>query len=192
MPAPRRRRGPILRTAHDAAVEAAAGTTRAAAAAGLAAVLVEVGEPGAALALLAEEPRPNGAPAAQVAVAAGLAAAATGDRGASERAFATARTAAARIDRFHPPHSVGVAMLDGSWGHALLALGDDAEAPLRRALDSGPVAVRERAALHADLALTLAGRAPGQSAEHARTAADLAARIGSERIAARLRSRGRE
>jgi transcriptional regulator with XRE-family HTH domain len=181
----------VLRTAHDAAVEAADEPSRAAAAAGLAAVLVEVDEAGAALALLAEEPRSDGAPAARLAMARGLAAAAAGDRPASERAFATARTAAARIDRFHPRLRIGVATVEGSWGHALLALGEDAEEPLRRALDTAPAPVRERAALHADLALTLAGRSPERSAEHARTAADLAARIGSERISARLRSRPR-
>ncbi|MDN5857008.1 MAG: hypothetical protein L0H84_00140 [Pseudonocardia sp.] len=184
----------ILRTAHDAAVAAEAGEARAAAAAGLAAVLVEVGDAGGALALLAEEPPPQegtvpgGVIAARVAVARGLAAAAAGDRPAAERAFTMARTAADRIDLFPPPHRIHVAMVDGAWGRALVTLGADAEDPLRRALAAGPAPVRDRAALHTDLALTLADRAPDRSAEHARTAADLAARIGSERIAARLRS----
>lgn len=178
----------FLRTAHDAAVEAGAEEARAAAVAGLALVLVELDDPGAALALLAEEPASDGRAAAHVAVARGLAAAAAGDRPGSERAFTSARTAAQRIDHAHPPFRL---QLEGSWGHALVALGADAEAPLQRALHSGPVPVRERAALHADLARTLAGRAPERSAEHARAAAELAERTGSARVAALLRSPGR-
>lgn len=178
-----------LRTAHAAAVEAGAERTRADAAAALADVLVETGAAHAALALLADEPRSSGGPAARVAAARGLAAAATGDRQGVERSFAAARSAAGTLDVIHPSSTVTVAALDGWWGHALVTLGhDDAEAPLRRALDAGP-GVRDRATLLADLALTLAGSAPDRSAECARAATDLAARIGSERVAARLRTR---
>lgn len=175
-----------LRTAHTAATEAGAATTRARAAAGLAAVLIEVGEQAAALDLLAEEPEPNGRPSVHLAMARCLAAAAAGDRPTSERAFGAARTLAGPIDQVHPAIRVAV---DACWGHALLTLGDhDAEVPLHRALDAGPPTVRDRATLHADLALTLATTAPDRSAEHARTATELATRIGSTRIAARLRA----
>lgn len=175
-----------LRTAHAAATEAAVATTRARAAAGLAAVLVEVGVPTAALDLLAEEPEPHDRPSVHLAMARCLAAASAGDRPASEQAFGNARTLAGPIDQVHPAVHVAV---DACWGHALLTLGDhDAEGPLHRALDAGPATVRDRATLHADLALTLATTAPDRSARHARTATELATRIGSTRIAARLRA----
>ncbi|MGI5125437.1 helix-turn-helix domain-containing protein [Pseudonocardia sp. CA-107938] len=175
-----------LRTSHAAAVEAAT-ATRARAAAGLAAVLVDVGEPAAALELIAEEPEPSDGTSVHLAVARGLAAAASGDRPASERAFRRARTLAGAVDQVHPAAQVTV---DFCWGHALLAMGDDeAVTPLQRALDAGPPTVRARAGIHADLALSLATSAPESSAEHARAADELATRIGSTRIAARLRAR---
>jgi hypothetical protein len=46
--------------------------------------------------------------------------------------------------------------------------------------------VRHRAAVHADLALALAPEHPGDAAEHARAARELAERIGSARTQARL------
>ncbi|WP_300007889.1 hypothetical protein [Pseudonocardia sp.] len=77
-------------------------------------------------------------------------------------------------------------------GHALAALHDPAAVPpLESALAAAPRAARHRAALHADLAVSLAtvGRSD-EAAEHAGAARRLAERIGSQRIAARLASSG--
>ena len=76
-------------------------------------------------------------------------------------------------------------------GRALVTLGDpDAVEPLRRALAGDPRSTRDRAAVHADLALTLHGARPEEAASHASTARRLAAGIGSERIPGRLASLG--
>lgn len=186
-----------FRTAHAAAVEAGIEGARIVAAAGLATVLVEVGEPASALALLDDDPPPAGPAAiARWSAARGLAAAAAGDGELTGQAFAAARAAAGSggpgdptVDVVHVRTRVEVvtADVDRWWGHALVDLGErGAVEPLHRALSTAPVSARDRAALHADLAVALADEQPARAAAHARTARDLATRIGSERVAARL------
>jgi transcriptional regulator with XRE-family HTH domain len=167
--------------ARRAAAEAGQPGATADACAGQAAVLVDVGEPTAAATLLrsaaAELPRPA---AARLAGARAATAAELGDAAGARRAIAVADTAA-------PPALVELADLDRWHGHALAVLGDPAAAgPLRRALAAPPRSVRHRAAVHADLALTLASEHPDDAATHARAARDLAERIGSARTEARL------
>jgi len=176
-----------FRTAHAAATEADTPALRARAAAGLADVLVDLGAPGTALDLLADEPAVDGEPALHLALARCRAAAATGDRSAAEQAYAAAGVT---VDQVRPAVSISAAALHGCWGRALLTLGDrTATDPLRRALAADPPTVRERADLHADLALSLTGQEPEEAARHARAATDLAARIGAPRITQRLRAR---
>jgi hypothetical protein len=76
-------------------------------------------------------------------------------------------------------------------GRVLVTLGDAGAAePLRRALASGLPSTRHRAAVHADLAIALHAGRPAEAAQHARTARELAAGIGSARIPARLAELG--
>jgi transcriptional regulator with XRE-family HTH domain len=167
--------------ARTAAAEAGHPEAVADASAGLATVLVDVGEPAAAGALLeaaeAELPAPT---RARLAGAQAATAAALGDVAGARRAIAVADAAA-------PTLAVELVDLHRWHGHALAVLGDPAAAqPLRRALAAPPRSVRHRAAVHADLALTLARAHPDDAASHARTARELAERIGSARTQARL------
>ncbi|OLT13940.1 hypothetical protein BJF78_20900 [Pseudonocardia sp. CNS-139] len=76
-------------------------------------------------------------------------------------------------------------------GHTLLTLGDATAAePLALALAAAPRSARHRAAVHADLALALAGTQPDAAAEHARAAREIAAGIGAERVVTRLSALG--
>jgi transcriptional regulator with XRE-family HTH domain len=198
---------------YDRARTAAAGAGQAdgvaAAVAGQAAVLVDVGEPAAAVTLLdAVEPGVDGAAHARLAGARAAALAATGDAAGTHRALGTALQArfdpgtapprrdppapaqAGRVDAVAPGFTVELADVERWHGHALAVLGDAAAvAPLRRALAAPPRSVRHRAALHADLALALAAQHPEDAVRHARQARTLAERIGSARTQALL-SRG--
>ncbi|MHA6617116.1 hypothetical protein [Pseudonocardia sp. DLS-67] len=167
--------------ARTAAAEAGQPGLLADAYAGQAAVLVDAGEPAAAELLLqaaeAELPHPA---RALLAGARAAAAAALGDAAGARRAIAVADIAA-------PTVPVELGDLHRWHGHALTVLHDPAAAePLRRALAAAPRSVRHRAAVHADLALTLAVEHPRDSADHARAARELAERIGSARTEARL------
>jgi transcriptional regulator with XRE-family HTH domain len=83
-----------------------------------------------------------------------------------------------------PAVEIELADLHRARGHALVVLGaPGAAGPLAAALAAGPPAGRARAALHADLAVALAGDAPDQAADHAAAARSLAERIGSVRVA---------
>lgn len=167
--------------ARTAAAEAGQPGLLADAYAGQAAVLVDAGEPAAAELLLqaaeAELPHPA---RALLAGARAAAAAALGDAAGARRAIAVVDIAAATVP-------VELGDLHRWHGHALTVLHDPAAAePLRRALAAAPRSVRHRAAVHADLALALAVEHPRDSADHARTARELAERIGSARTEARL------
>ncbi|TWF78827.1 hypothetical protein FHX44_114751 [Pseudonocardia hierapolitana] len=170
--------------ARTAAIEAGLPETAADAVAGQSTVLVDVGEATAAVALLdaADEQLPRPA-RARLAGARAVTAAALGDAAGARRAIAAADTAA-------PTVGVELVDLDRWHGHALAVLGDPAAAhPLRRALAAPPRSVRHRAAVHADLALTLAAEHPDDAAIHARAARELAERIGSTRTQERLAAR---
>jgi transcriptional regulator with XRE-family HTH domain len=179
--------------AHSAATAAHQWVAAATALAGQAAVLVDVGEPASALVLLGDAP-PQGPPGstARWAAAVGLARAAGGETTAAQVAFGRAeqatRAAGDGPDLFWPP-TVDVELLDlhRQRGHALALLGDPAAPePLSGALAAEPTSIRHRAELHADLAVTLSAREPEAAAEHARQAREIATRIGSRRIPARL------
>jgi hypothetical protein len=160
--------------------------------AGQAAVLVDVGEAGTAVELL-DLAGPATSDRAQVRLdaARALASAAAGDAPSAHEAI----TAAARRLQRSP---VDVVALRGGpvleladlhrWhGRTLVTLGDaDAVGPLEQALASAPRSARHRAAVHADLALALAAHRPHDAAEHARRARELARRIGSAQVSARL------
>jgi transcriptional regulator with XRE-family HTH domain len=173
--------------ARTAAMEADRPETAAEAVAGQATVLVDVGEAAAAIALLdAAEPALPQTAGLLVAGARAVAAAALGDDAAARRAISAASERPPR-DVVEPAVAVELADLDRWHGHALAVLGDPAAAhPLRRALAAPPRSARHRAAVHADLALTLAVEHPDDAATHARTARELAERIGSTRTEARL------
>lgn len=180
--------------ARSAAAEAGLPGAAAAAVAGMAAVLVDIGEPTSAIALLDEwEPADAGVAHARWQAARGLASAAAGRSDAARAAFAAAERALGQVTidvvwGGTPP--VELADLHRWHGSALATLGDTAAAgPLRRALAAQPRSTRHRAALHADLAAALATSDPPAAAAHALTARELAARIGSARIAARLAGR---
>ncbi|MDT7617293.1 MAG: hypothetical protein QOF00_4740 [Pseudonocardiales bacterium] len=188
-----------------AAREAHRPVAAAAALAGLASVLVEAGEPAAALTLLGGEP-PHGPSAAVVRwqIARGLANAAAGHPEAAHEAFGRAERSlphgassqggpASGVDRAWPGPlvielaDIELADLHRQRGEALVALHDpSAVTPLREALAAAPRSARHRGALHADLAVALAGNDPDDAAEHAREARAIAVRIGSTRIPARL------
>lgn len=180
------------RTAATTAGEPVAGAV---ALAGQAAVLIDAGDPASALTLLdADVSAEPAAVRVRWAAARGLAHAAAGDPAACRRAFEIAGQAAhglpigVTIDAVQATGApIELADLHRWHGRALVALGQDsAVTPLLRALDARPRSVRHRAALHADLATALETRSPVDAAAHARTARDLAARIGSQRIVARL------
>lgn len=183
--------------ARVATLEAGLPEASAAAAAGQATVLVEVGEVAAAVALL-EGTASVASDSAQVRLdaAMALARAAAGEEVATREAIGRAerrlrRTPVDAHVRDGPP--VELADLHRWHGRALVALGDEAAAAplLERALAARPRSARHRAAVHADLALALAADRPHQSADHARSARELAMSIGSERIPARLSRLGR-
>jgi transcriptional regulator with XRE-family HTH domain len=174
-----------------ATVRDGAGGALALARAGQAAVLVDIGLAGDAVALLEAAAARPGADGAPLAGAMLLARAAAGDRAGADEALDRARAAGAgsraRVDLVHPGVPVEVDV--ERWhGRALVDLGDRpaAVAPLRRALRADGLPVRHRAGVHADLAIALADGHPEESAEHARTARELARGIGSARTAARL------
>lgn len=178
--------------ARTAACEADLPGAHAVAVAGQAAVLLDAGEVAAAGSLLADAGAgPPGPAEVRLAAALGLVRAAAGDATAARGALATAERGlrGARADLAAPRGHPAVELTDvHRWrGRALVTLGDaDAVEPLQRALAAGPRSARHRAALHADLALALAPDRPEQAADHARSARDLARRIGSRRISARL------
>ena len=164
--------------------------------AGQAAVLVDLGEPAAAVQLLDEaRPAVDDGAQARLDAALAMARAAAGERHASRQALAAAterlhRRSLDRIDRSAGP-PVELADLHRWHGRVLVTLGDqDAPEPLRRALAAGQRSTRHRAAVHADLALALQADQPAEAAAHARTARQLAIGIGSTRIAARLAGLG--
>ncbi|WP_433275486.1 helix-turn-helix domain-containing protein [Pseudonocardia xinjiangensis] len=169
-----------------------AGLPEAVAVAGQAAVLVDVGEPGAAVELLERAGPATSAPAqVRLEAAHAVARAAAGDDAAARRAIAAAeqRLRRAPVDVVAPRGIPVVELADlHRWhGRTLVELGDaTAVGPLERALASAPRSVRHRAAVHADLALALAPARPLDAAEHARRARELARRIGSEQTTARL------
>jgi transcriptional regulator with XRE-family HTH domain len=169
-----------------------AGLPEAVALAGQAAVLVDIGEPGAAVELLDRAGPTTSAPAqVRLEAARAVARAAAGDDAAARRAIAAARQWLQRtpVDVIAPRGVPVVELADlHRWhGRTLVALGDaTAVGPLEQALASAPRSVRHRAAVHADLALALAPDRPSDAAEHARRARELALRIGSEHTTARL------
>ncbi|GAA5111263.1 hypothetical protein [Pseudonocardia adelaidensis] len=173
--------------ARTAATDAELPEAAAAAIAGQATVLVDVGEAAAAITLLdAAEPGLPHTARPRVAGARAGAAAAMGDAAAARRAISAASERLAG-DAVRPAVEIELADLDRWHGHALTVLGDPAALhPLRRALAAPPRSVRHRATLHADLALSLAAEHPGDAAAHARAARELAERIGSARTEARL------
>jgi transcriptional regulator with XRE-family HTH domain len=171
-----------------AAAEAGLPGVAADAIAGQAAVLVDIGDAGAAVTLLdtAEPDLPRIA-RPRVAGARAAAAAALGDAAGARGAIAAAADRLPRSDTAEPTVAVELTDLDRWHGHALAVLGDAAAThPLRRALAAPPRSVRHRAAIHADIALALAAEHPDDAAGHARAARELAERIGSARTAERL------
>jgi transcriptional regulator with XRE-family HTH domain len=172
------------------------GRTAAGAAAGQAAVLVDLGRPSTAIELLEQvHPVPEGPAQARLHAALAVAAAAGGESQASRRAIAAAerRLRLAPHDLLDHGERPAVELADlHRWqGRVLVTLGDpDAPEPLRQALDAGPRSARHRAEVHADLALALHAGRPQEAAAHARTARRLATGIGSARITARLSALG--
>ncbi len=174
--------------ARTAAAEAQLPDAVADAVAGQAIVLVDVGEATSAGVLLdAAEPELPHVAHPRLAGARAIAAAALGDAAGARRAIVAASERPTPADAAEPAVAVELADLHRWHGHALAVLGDPAAAdPLRRALSAPPRSVRNRAAVHADLALALAAEHPQEAAVHARTARELAERIGSARTEARL------
>ncbi len=169
----------------------------AAATSGLVEVLIEIGEPEAALTLLDETELdvPDTDPAAvRLAAATATAAAAAGHP--SVALAALARVAAGRpapapdappVDRVHPiDPPIELADLHRWRAGTLALLGGAATDDLRQALAAPPRAVRHRAEVLADLATALVDVAPEEAGVCAREARGLALRIGAPRITARL------
>jgi transcriptional regulator with XRE-family HTH domain len=169
-----------------------AGVPDADAVAGQAAVLVDVGEPATAVELLDLAGPANCDPAqVRLDAARAVASAAAGDARAAHQAIAAAarRLQHSRIDivALRGGPVLELADLHRWHGRTLVALGEaEAAGPLEQALASAPRSARHRAAVHADLALALAAHRPQDAAEHARQARELALRIGSEQVGARL------
>lgn len=187
-----------LDTAAVAAQEARSADALLLAQLGRAEVLREIGLARTAVGLLdriGPAPTTPGA-RTRLAAARGMTHAAVGDAPATHRVLDdVARWVAATStpDVLHPG-ALDVELADvHRWhGRALLDLGDPrATDRLERALAARPRAARQRADLHADLALALAGADDAAAAGHARRARELAERIGSRRIAARLAVGGR-
>jgi len=162
--------------------------------AGLAAVLVDVGDPDAAVALIDHTVEPTTAEArAWLAAARGTALAAGGHDDEARRGFDAAdRALSTRAGPGDRPEASAGTGSDATglraadlcrWrGHALALLGDpDAISTLEAALAAGVRSARERAAAHAALAVALTTEHAVAAAEHARTARALAERIGSTR-----------
>jgi len=185
-------------SAPPAAAAAVAEALAAEATAGLAATLVELGDPDAALTLLAHAPAAATNEArAWLEAARGTALAARGRAVEARRRFALAEQASA-ADEAHIGTAAAVggraptvepAEVRRRRGQALAVLGEpDAAAELQAALAAGIRSVRDRAAAHAALAVAL-GAAPA-AAEHARVARALAERIGSTQAIALLTRAG--
>ncbi|WP_232664213.1 helix-turn-helix domain-containing protein [Pseudonocardia sp. TRM90224] len=162
-----------------------------AATAGLASVLVDLGKPQLAAELLSDvssEEQPAGV--VRLAAARGITSAAAGEAAAARAAFAEARRAFPRVtvEVVEPTlPAIELADLDRWHGHALAVLGDtSAVEPLEHALAAEPRSARVRAGIHADLAVALAREHPEMASTHARSARELAMRIGSSRIPHRL------
>jgi len=177
--------------ARQAAREAELPEAAAVATVGLAMTLIEVGEPGWAVQLLSQSPAPPAHVQARLQLAMALARAAAGEPEPSRAAVAAAARAlwATPVDIVDRRDAAPVELSDlHRWqGRVLVELADPgAIAPLEQALAAGSRSARQRAAVHADLALALRGEQPQRATEHARSARELAAGIGSERIPARL------
>lgn len=180
--------------------------------AGQAAVLLALDVPVAALALvdasfpphvLGGDGSPGPSPVTEggrawLAAGRGAALAAAGRAGDALRVYEAAERAFA-AEAAHPSpargpggrHPIRAADLRRWRGQALAPLGrPDCASTLEAALAAGIGSVRERAATHAALAVALAGQGSGdgagRAAAHARTARDLAERIGSVRVIAQL------
>lgn len=163
--------------------------------AGQAEVLGAIGDGRAAVRLLGHDvPAQPAVARVRLAAARGTAYATAGDAAAAHREFDHATQALPRPDTAWPQAQLELADDLHRWhGHALTLLRDPAAVEsLESALAATPRAVRDRAALHTDLALTLGtvGR-QGEAAEHARAARRLAERIGSHHVTARLALLGR-
>jgi hypothetical protein len=159
-------------------------------------VLVDVDQAAAAVQLLEHTPPvPDSHAQVRLDGALAMARAAAGDQRSSLQAIVAAERRLRRprvdiVDRRDGP-ALELADVHRWHGRVLVTLGDPgAVEPLRRALQSGPRSARNRAAVHADLALSLHPAQPQEAANHARTARQLAAGIGSERIPARLAKLG--
>ena len=155
--------------------------------AGQAAVLVDVGEPAAAVQLLEQaRRRPDGPAQARLRRGAGHGRGGRRRAAGSRQAIAAAERAAAPrrpdlIDRVRPAGRWSWPTCTAGTGRVLVTLGDPGRAePLRRALAAGPRSARHRAAVHADLALALHAERRQEAAAHARTARQLATGIGSD------------
>ncbi|MGQ0574367.1 MAG: helix-turn-helix domain-containing protein [Pseudonocardia sp.] len=181
------------REAAAAAAGSAEATANAAAeaTAGLAAVLVDVGDPDSAIALLdvTTGPEPAGAQAWRSA-ARGAALAARGRHTEARSTFdAAEQTLTAGPGSGHAAPSGGIDAADvRRWRAQALAVvgGTATRTALEAALAAGVRSARERAVTHAALAALLARPGGAGAAEHARAARTLAERIGSARALALL------
>ena len=177
------------------------------AAVGHAEVLVEVGAPGDALAVLknaldpvpalraGEIPDPAGR---LLGATVALVRAAAGDTDGAYRALTAEPPGAGAVDVAHAPAGLAVELTEPSpdlrhrRGRTLALLHDDAAIDhLTDSLKDGSPSARDRAATHADLALALTAAGRGdEAAPHTRAARDLATRIGSRRVLRRLDGHG--
>ncbi|MFC4951223.1 hypothetical protein [Pseudonocardia sp. GCM10023141] len=178
-----------------AATVAVAPAAEAEAATGLAAVLVDAGEPQAALTLLAAAPPPGPVAHIRWEAARGTAQAAIGDAERSRAAFSAAGLVlpgaieVGAIEVVEPPATpVELADLHRWHGSALVAIGDHEAGArlLERSLAARPASIRHRAALHTELAVALRRSDPASATGHRREARELATRIGAKRLEARL------
>jgi transcriptional regulator with XRE-family HTH domain len=202
----------VARFARAAETARAAGSVSLAveAAVGHAEVLVEVGAPGDALAVLknaldpvpalraGEIPDPAGR---LLGATVALARAAAGDADGAYRALThepLIERVTAAVDVAHAPGGLAVELAEPSpdlrhrRGRTLALLHDDAAIDhLADSLKDGSPSARDRAATHADLALALTAAGRGdEAAPHTRAARDLATRIGSRRVLRRLDGHG--
>jgi transcriptional regulator with XRE-family HTH domain len=199
----------VARFARAAETARAAGAVSLAveAAVGHAEVLVEVGAPGDALAVLenALDPVPairaGGIPdpaGRLLGATVALVRAAAGDADGAYRALTAGPPGTGAVDVAHSPAGLAVELAEPSpdlrhrRGRTLALLHDDAAIDsLADSLKDGSPSARDRAATHADLALTLTAAGRGdEAAPHARAARELATRIGSRRVLRRLDGHG--
>jgi hypothetical protein len=177
------------------------------AAVGHAEVLVEVGAPGDALAVLenALDPAPpdraDDIPASAgrlLGATVAFVRAAAGDADGAYRALTAGPPGAGAVDVAHPPAGLALELAEPSpdlrhrRGRTLALLHDDAAIDhLADSLKDGSPSARDQAATHADLALALTAAGRGdEAATHARAARELATRIGSRRVLRRLDGQG--